>query len=103
VALARGGRYDDVGRAFGRARPATGFSIDLRELARLREGAAARAILAPAQADGEVAALVESLRAAGEIVVRRLGDDDRIDGLHCDREIRKVAGAWRVIERQSGQ
>ncbi len=31
--VARGGRYDDVGRAFGRPRPATGFSIDLRELA----------------------------------------------------------------------
>jgi len=31
--VARGGRYDDVGRAFGRARPATGFSIDLRAMA----------------------------------------------------------------------
>jgi len=31
--VARGGRYDEVGRAFGRSRPATGFSIDLRELA----------------------------------------------------------------------
>jgi ATP phosphoribosyltransferase regulatory subunit len=31
--VARGGRYDDVGKAFGRSRPATGFSIDLRELA----------------------------------------------------------------------
>jgi ATP phosphoribosyltransferase regulatory subunit len=37
--VARGGRYDEVGRAFGRPRPATGFSIDLRELA----GAAAPA------------------------------------------------------------
>jgi ATP phosphoribosyltransferase regulatory subunit len=33
-AVARGGRYDEVGRAFGRARPATGFSIDLRSLAK---------------------------------------------------------------------
>jgi ATP phosphoribosyltransferase regulatory subunit len=31
--VARGGRYDEVGKAFGRSRPATGFSIDLRELA----------------------------------------------------------------------
>ena len=100
VALARGGRYDDIGRAFGRARPATGFSIDLRELARLREGAAPRAILAPAHGDGEAAALVEGLRAAGEVVIGRLGDDDRIDGLQCDREIRKVAGAWQVVERR---
>jgi ATP phosphoribosyltransferase regulatory subunit len=32
-AVARGGRYDEVGKAFGRARPATGFSIDLRAAA----------------------------------------------------------------------
>lgn len=32
--VARGGRYDEVGKAFGRARPATGFSIDLRSLAK---------------------------------------------------------------------
>ena len=31
-AVARGGRYDEVGKAFGRARAATGFSIDLRSL-----------------------------------------------------------------------
>jgi ATP phosphoribosyltransferase regulatory subunit len=31
--IARGGRYDEVGRAFGRPRPATGFSINLRSLA----------------------------------------------------------------------
>jgi ATP phosphoribosyltransferase regulatory subunit len=34
--IARGGRYDEVGKAFGRARPATGFSIDLRTLASLK-------------------------------------------------------------------
>jgi ATP phosphoribosyltransferase regulatory subunit len=33
VLIARGGRYDEVGKAFGRPRPATGFSIGLRELA----------------------------------------------------------------------
>jgi ATP phosphoribosyltransferase regulatory subunit len=33
-AVARGGRYDEVGKAFGRARAATGFSIDLRSLAK---------------------------------------------------------------------
>jgi ATP phosphoribosyltransferase regulatory subunit len=37
-AVARGGRYDEVGKAFGRARPATGFSIDLRALASLKKG-----------------------------------------------------------------
>src|SRR4249920_262014 len=37
-AIARGGRYDEVGRAFGRARPATGFTMDLRELAQMTNG-----------------------------------------------------------------
>lgn len=100
VALARGGRYDDIGRAFGRARPATGFSIDLRELTRLNQGTSARAILAPAGDDGQLAALVETLRAAGEVVIRRLGDDDRVDGLECDREVRHVDGVWQVVERR---
>lgn len=100
VALARGGRYDDIGRAFGRARPATGFSIDLRELTRLNQGTSARAILAPAGDDGQLTALVETLRAAGEVVIRRLGDDDRVDGLDCDREVRHVDGVWQVVERR---
>ena len=100
VALARGGRYDDIGRAFGRARPATGFSIDLRELTRLNQGTSARAILAPAGDDGQLAALVETLRAAGEVVICRLGDDDRVDGLECDREVRHVDGVWQVVERR---
>jgi ATP phosphoribosyltransferase regulatory subunit len=103
VALARGGRYDDVGRAFGRARPATGFSIDLRELARLSGGGATRAILAPALDDPTLGALVDRLRAEGEVVVRRLGDVDVADGLDCDREIRKAGGTWRVVERTTGE
>lgn len=36
VPIARGGRYDEVGKAFGRSRPATGFSIDLRSIAGLK-------------------------------------------------------------------
>jgi len=35
--VARGGRYDEVGKAFGRSRPATGFSIDLRSLSSLKK------------------------------------------------------------------
>ena len=47
-AVARGGRYDHVGEAFGRARPATGFSLDLRELARLMPSRSEKnAIFAP--------------------------------------------------------
>jgi ATP phosphoribosyltransferase regulatory subunit len=38
--VARGGRYDEVGKAFGRPRPATGFSIELRELCASKKGKA---------------------------------------------------------------
>lgn len=38
-ALGNGGRYDGIGKAFGRARPATGFTLDLRRLADVADGA----------------------------------------------------------------
>jgi len=105
--LLRGGRYDEIGRIFGRARPATGFSIvDLREAAQLA-GAAPRptAIAAPERFDAELQALAETLRAQGQIVVRMAqmdrSADGRIDegGLDFDREIRRVGGHWQVVAR----
>ena len=70
--IARGGRYDDVGEAFGRARPATGFSMDLRELLGFFHGEVAddATIYAPADyADAELISAVEHLRASGRRVV----------------------------------
>ncbi len=70
--IARGGRYDDVGKAFGRARPATGFSTDLRELLRFFHGEETidATIYAPADyADAALIAAVERLRATGRRVV----------------------------------
>src|SRR5262245_54964 len=66
-ALALGGRYDEIGSAFGRARPATGFSMDLRDVVRVAPRPPRRgAILAPQAADGSLAAAIEALRRAGE-------------------------------------
>ncbi|HQS01807.1 MAG: ATP phosphoribosyltransferase regulatory subunit [Halothiobacillus sp. 24-54-40] len=70
--IARGGRYDDIGEAFGRARPATGFSTDLRALLRFYQAQAqsAATIFAPADyADAELLLAVERLRARGQRVV----------------------------------
>jgi ATP phosphoribosyltransferase regulatory subunit len=102
-AVARGGRYDEVGKAFGRPRAATGFSIDLRELA----GSAARpepraAILAPVQAgrnagDGGLAQAIEKLRAAGQIVIEELpGHEKHRAELGCTRRLAKKGGTWKV-------
>jgi ATP phosphoribosyltransferase regulatory subunit len=98
-ALLRGGRYDDIGRAFGRARPATGFSIDMRELTRGNGAPARQAILAPAIDDGELAQEVARLRASGEVVIRRLADEDSVDPEHAPRELRRIEGRWQVVAR----
>ncbi|MCA3218113.1 MAG: ATP phosphoribosyltransferase regulatory subunit [Burkholderiales bacterium] len=98
-AVLRGGRYDDIGRAFGRARPATGFSIDLRELARVNGHLADSAILAPHDADGALHRLVAELRAAGSVVVQQLDGADIPDALDVPREIVKTNGRWGVVDR----
>ena len=66
-AIARGGRYDEVGAAFGRARPATGFTMDLRDLAGIGDGdLQPMRVLAPYRpADASLQAEVARLRAGG--------------------------------------
>ena len=100
-AIARGGRYDHIGRAFGRARPATGFSLELRELASLTPVAEpAAAIRAPWSEDLALAQRVGELRAAGEIVVRVLpGHEHEEQEFACDRELVLENGAWTVRAR----
>lgn len=98
-ALAKGGRYDGIGKAFGRERAATGFGADLRELLKVSatDAPAARGILAPAADDTELAREITRLRAAGERVVRQLsGDGASAAELGCDRVLRRKAGRWAV-------
>lgn len=97
-AIAKGGRYDDIGRAFGRARPATGFTLYLRQLARLApERALPRAILAPDSDDPALLALIEELRAQGEVVVRTLGGEESEDELPAhDRRLVRGPNEWRL-------
>jgi ATP phosphoribosyltransferase regulatory subunit len=97
-AIALGGRYDEVGKAFGRARPATGFSMDLREIARVaprepRPGA----ILAPYSEDATLRAAVNALRDNGEIVIIELpGHDAARAELGCDRRLVRRGAKWEV-------
>ena len=98
-ALARGGRYDEVGRSFGRARPATGFTMDLRRIAAL-VGPTPRpaAILAPCVEDRALDEEVARLRAAGEIVGADLpGHAAARAELGCDRTLESKAGRWTVV------
>ena len=97
-AVAQGGRYDEVGKAFGRARPATGFSMDLRELAALVGVDSARAaILAPYAQDPALAAAIARLRGAGEIVVVELpGQGGQAGHTAVDRRLVLAGGVWQV-------
>jgi ATP phosphoribosyltransferase regulatory subunit len=98
--IARGGRYDNIGQIFGRARPATGFSTDLRTLMDLSPrdfGAPRGAILAPADDDPALRAAVRELRAAGQRVIMALpGQSGGPGEMGCDRVLAREHDAWRV-------
>ncbi len=103
AALALGGRYDRVSEAFGRARPATGFSLDLRELVwRLPQLAPMTgAILAPLEGDAALAEEVGALRARGEIVMNALpGHEGTWNEAGCDRQLVKRGDRWAVVSLQ---
>ena len=95
-AVARGGRYDHVGETFGRARPATGFSLDLRELSRLLPVAGRKcAIHAPWGRDAALKEKIVALRQAGEIVIQSLpGSENDQDEFECDRVLVLEDGSW---------
>ena len=75
--IARGGRYDDIGKAFGAGRPATGFSADLKVLSRLgrkyRDQPKGRSIIAPSDIqDADLQEKIRDLRANGRIVIEAM-------------------------------
>jgi ATP phosphoribosyltransferase regulatory subunit len=101
-AVARGGRYDKVGDAYGRARAATGFSLDLREVARISPvEARSTAILAPWRHDEALRAAIAALRDAGEVVIQALpGHEHDMDEFACDRVLVERDGVW-VVEKHA--
>jgi ATP phosphoribosyltransferase regulatory subunit len=100
-ALARGGRYDDVGAVFGRKRPAVGFSLDLKMVVGLVGFDGRRAaIRAPWSEDPGLRTAVRRLRAEGHAVVCALpGPEHEADEFDCDRELVAQHGQWLVRAR----
>lgn len=99
LAVAQGGRYDDIGKAFGRARPAAGFSADMRTLIKLAPPPTAMprgGIGAAAGSEPDLHEAIAKLRALGERVVIQLDGRDP----DCDRELIKQNGAWVVVKKQ---
>ena len=97
-AVARGGRYDEVGAVFGRKRPAAGFSLDLKTLVLLAPAKPLRAaIRAPWGEDEQLRSAIRTLRNAGETVVCVLpGHEHEADEFACDRVLRATNGVWQV-------
>jgi ATP phosphoribosyltransferase regulatory subunit len=93
-AIANGGRYDNIGEQFGRARPATGFSLELKTLAMqsvAKNIQQQRRIFAPQQCELSV---VQALRASGEIVICAMaGQQTPAD---VDAILVSDNGHWRV-------
>ena len=101
--IARGGRYDQVGAAFGRARPATGFSLDLLTLASISRASALRpAIRAPWLSDAALLAQISQLRLSGEVVIQLdEGEDFFSTQYQCDRELIQQDKNWVVTPLRS--
>ncbi|NQD93873.1 ATP phosphoribosyltransferase regulatory subunit [Pseudomonas sp. CrR25] len=99
--IAQGGRYDDIGADFGRARPATGFSTDLKtlvSLGRMQLGEAPAGVWAPDSHDVYLWQAVQRLRGEGARVVQALPGQAMADAHEagCDRQLLLRDGRWQV-------
>ncbi len=101
--LALGGRYDEIGEAFGRARPATGFSLDLRGVVTaLAPAILSKAILAPAGCNKDLLSEIEALRIEGLVVIQALPNTtSNAKELNCDSQLVLRDGKWLVENLQS--
>jgi ATP phosphoribosyltransferase regulatory subunit len=96
--VALGGRYDEVGIAFGRARPATGFSLDLRGIvSAFAPASLPKSILAPEGNEKDLISKVEALRADGLLVIQVLPNSEvNLAELNCDSALVMRDGEWLI-------
>lgn len=85
-AIANGGRYDHIGEVFGRARPATGFGINITSVISLLSLPKAQpAIYAPHTSDVSQWQAIQTLRDSGEKVIAGLSQAPNYEELNCNR------------------
>ena len=99
--IAQGGRYDDIGAVFGRARPATGFSTDLKTLVTLGRAEVelpSGGIWMPDSTDAALWQQVCQLRSEGQRVVQALPGQPLAAAREadCDRQLIQQNGLWQV-------
>ncbi|MEJ1353949.1 MAG: ATP phosphoribosyltransferase regulatory subunit [Candidatus Sedimenticola sp. (ex Thyasira tokunagai)] len=99
--VARGGRYDDIGRVFGRARPACGFSADLKQLFQLctvEDDKQVTGILAPLSEDPALRNKIDELRSLGHRVINVLpGQSGGPREMGCGEILEKQGDDWVVV------
>ncbi|THU04062.1 ATP phosphoribosyltransferase regulatory subunit [Lampropedia puyangensis] len=97
-ALVRGGRYDEVGAAYGRNRPAAGFSLDIKQLVTVAaQRALQTAILAPWSDDSALRDVIRQLRASGQVIIQTLpGSASEADEFRCSQRLVLVQGQWQL-------
>jgi len=98
--LARGGRYNNIGEAFGRARPATGFSADLKQLLKLSQldSDTQPAIFAPLSDDPALDQIITELRNSGETIIAGLSSSDTAKSSACKRQLEQDGDTWAIKE-----
>ena len=96
-ALARGGRYDGLGKYFGRSRPASGFSFDLRDLiGHLPPVEKLRGIKVSVHDAPAAKNEIEQLRSAGEcVIIDYTPECNEVKG--CDRQLVWQNQQWQLI------
>lgn len=95
--VAKGGRYDSTGRVFGRSRPATGFSADLKVLASLSNRKIhSNTVFAPGTRDAKLSQKISELRAQGIRVIQAMTDQDTPTQLKCNRQLAKTGNSWEI-------
>ncbi len=101
--IARGGRYDNIGAVFGRARPATGFSADLKILALLGKQSAqepsTQKIFAPFQSNSAIDETIRDLRSKGHSVIQQLpGQTGAAKEMGCTAELVEQDHRWTITK-----
>jgi ATP phosphoribosyltransferase regulatory subunit len=99
--VARGGRYDNIGAIFGRARAATGFSSDLKQLTTLtgdfNHDQGPEKIFAPAVDNPDLAELIRDLRVEGHTVIQQLlGQSGNAKDMGCVKILESTEQGWVV-------
>ena len=102
--IARGGRYDNIGKVFGRERAATGFSTDLKQLASISscELQAPVKVLAPNDGDKDLQSKIDTLRAEGYCILKLLPEQfGDAAAMGCTRKLEQINGQWQLVSIES--